>query len=193
MLQEEQAAPVEEASLTLAQEVAELVREQSKTEGTLTPVGSLEVDGKLLESIEQKELIGQVLAEKQCRDIRLMRTSAGAAYLYSSAHLSDSYARILLRVEEDNPYETIASTVREESEVYPRPTPVDMFRQPIFGLDPDRVEQLVQEMLQLAQYGDVKLLQASTGALYLYSERHLDGEWAQSLVEWEEVGKFQSM
>lgn len=184
-----QAMPAEVTQLTLAQEVAELVRDQSKTEATLTPMASLEVDDKPLEAIEQETLIQEVLADPRCADLRLLRSSAGAAYFYSSLHVSDSYARILLRVEEDNPYETIAATVREESEVYPRPTPIAALRNHTFGLDPGRIEQLVLELMQLEQYKDIKLIEASTGAIYLHSDRFLDPDWAQSLVEWEEVGK----
>ena len=43
--------------------------------------------------------------------------------------------------------------------------------------------------MQLEQYKDIKLIEASTGAIYLHSDRFLDPDWAQSLVEWEEVGK----
>ncbi len=180
------------AVLTLAQEVAEVVREQSRTESTLTRLDSLLVDERPLNPEEQEGLIQDILADEQCSDLRCLRTSAGVPYLYSSGFISDGYARILLRVEDGNPYETIAATVREESEIYPRPTPTGIFRDPTFGLEPDRVEQLVDEMLRLEQYRDIQLIVASTEARYLHSARHLDGEWARSLVEWEEVGKYSS-
>ncbi len=192
MSRDDEATSVEAMELTLAQELAEVVRDQSRSESTLTCMDSLEVDERALERLGQEELVREIQADERCEDIRLVRGSDGAIYLYSADHISDSYARILLRVEEDNPYELIASTVREESELYPRPTVVDLFREPTFGLRPDQVEQYVQELLQLAQYRDIKPIQASTGKLYLYSDRHLDGEWAKSLVEWEEVGKHES-
>ncbi len=184
---------METPQLTLAQELAELVREQSRVHAILTPMASIEVDEKPLEEAEREQLIREVLADPECGDLRLLRTSKGAAYFYSTLHMSDSYARILLRVEEDNPYETIAATVREESETYPRPTPIAALRNPTFGLDADRVEQLAREMVQLDRYADIKLIEASTGAIYLHSDRFLDPEWARSLVEWEEVGKYKSM
>lgn len=182
-----------EGELTVAQEVAVIVREQSRTEAALTRLDSLLVDDRPMSQEEQEELLQQLMADESCGDLRWLRTSSGAICLYSSDFISDSYARILLRVEDGNPYETIAATVREESEIYPRPTPVSIFRAPAFGLEPDRVDQLVDEMLQLAQYGDIKMIVASTGARYLYSERYLDGEWARSLVEWEEVEKPRSL
>jgi hypothetical protein len=185
--------PMEPPEITLAQEIAELVREHSLDHAILTPMASLEVDEKPLEPEERERLVQEVLADPECGDLRLLRTSKGAAYFYSTLHMSDGYARILLRVEEDNPYETIAATVREESELYPRPTPIAALRNPTFGLEADRVEQLAREVVQLEQYKDIKLIEASTGAIYLHSDRFLDAEWARSLVEWEEVGKNQSM
>ena len=42
------------------------------------------------------------------------------------------------------------------------------------------------------QYADVRLLVASTKRRYPYSERSIDEKYAQSLMEWEEVGRFQN-
>jgi len=182
-----------ETELTLIQEVALVVREQSRTEATLTRMDSLLVDERPLSTEEQEDLAQQLLADEGCSDLRCLRGSSGLLCLYSRDFISDGYARILLRAEDGNPYETIAATVREESEIYPRPTPLAIFREPTFGLQPDRVEQLVEEMLQLEQYRDIKTIVATTGARYLYSERYLDGEWARSLVEWEEVERPRSL
>ncbi len=185
-------SPVEETEPPLAQRVAELVRVRSRTEAKLTPLDRVQVDGALLDEEQKARLVEEILADEGCRDLRVMRSAAGKSYLYCTAHISDTYARILFRVEEGNPYELIASTVREESETYPRPTTIELFREPTFRLEPKRVEQLVEEMGQLEQYRDVKPIRASTGALYLYSSRFLDADWARSLVEWEQVGSRQN-
>jgi hypothetical protein len=192
MTEQDAGSKLESPEPTMAQMTAELVRDRAKTEAKLTPVSALAYEGKMLDSEQQAELLAEIAADDQCSDVKLMRTSSGAAYLYSTGFMSDTYARILLRVEDGNPYETIASTVREESQVYPRPTSLAMLKDGAFGLDPDQVERLVREVVQLPQYSDLKLVEASTGALYIYSERHLNGDWAESLVEWEEVGKFSS-
>jgi len=184
-------AEVETDRLPIVMELAALVRHRSRAEAKLTPMAAVEVDGEPLGD-RQESLIAEILAAEACGDIRVLRSSSGAAYLYSSDHMSEGYARILLRVEEGDPCEQVASVVREESELYPRPTPMAQFSNPLFGVDPDRLRQLVQEMLQLKQYSDIKLITASTGAEYLYSDRFLDRDWAQSLVEWEEVGRYES-
>lgn len=192
-MSEETADPtVEAVEPTMAQMTAELVRERAKKEAKLTPVSALAYEGQMLDETQQQQLLAEIQADEQCADVKLLRISTGATYLYSTRVMSDTYARILLRVEDANPYETIAGTVREESETYPRPSAVSMFKDPTFGLDPDQVEHLAREIVQLPEYGDLKLVTASTGAIYLYSDRHLDKDWAESLVEWEEVGKYTS-
>ncbi len=191
---EEPAEPMmETAEPTMAQMTAELVRERARKDAKLTPVSALAYEGQMLDETQQQQLLAEIQADEQCADVKLLRTSAGATYLYSTSVMSDTYARILLRAEDGNPYETIAGTVREESETYPRPTMVSMLKDPTFGLDPDQVEQLAREIVQLPEYSDLKLVEASTGAIYLYSDRHLDEDWAESLVEWEEVGKYKSL
>lgn len=182
-----------EPEQTQAQMTADLVRDRTRNEALLTPVSALAYEGEMLTPERQEQLISEIQADEGCSDIKVMRTSKGAAFLYSTASMSDTYARILMRVEENNPYETIAGTVREESETYPRPTPVATFKNSAFGLDSEQIDGLAREIVQLPDYADIKLMVASTGALYLFSERHLNKDWAESLMEWEEVGKHQSL
>ncbi len=189
-----EAAPAEEApEPTMAQMTADLVRRRTEKDGKLTPVNVLAYEGTMLTPEQREQLVADIEADESCSDIKVMRTSKGDAFLYCTDSMTDTFARILLRAEEDNPYTVIAGTVREESEVYPRPTPVATFKNPIFRLDPNSVEQLAREIVQLPEYSDLKLLVASTGALYLYSDRHLGKDHAEGLVEWEEVGRFQSL
>lgn len=191
---EGEAAPTEETpEATLAQLVAEVIRDRTRTRAVLIPVDSLRMDGVEMPQELQDQLVQDIQADEGLKDIRLMRSEAGRVYLYSSESISDSYARILFRAEEGNPYEIIAATVREESELYPRPTPVESLKNPTFGLDPDRVEETARDLVRLPRYEDIKTLEASTGALYLYSDRHLDKDWAESMMEWEEVGRYESL
>lgn len=191
---EEVAAPAEETpEATLAQLVAEVIRDRSRTRAVLTPFDFLRMDGAEMPQELRDELARDIQADDGLKDIRLMRSETGRVYLYSSESISDSYARILFRAEEGNPYEIIAATVREESELYPRPTPLESLKNPTFGLDPDGVEEMARELVRLPTYEDIKMLEASTGALYLYSDSHLDRDWAESMMEWEEVGRYESL
>lgn len=193
-MSQETAEPIADGTEpTMAQMTAELVRGRAKAEAKLTPMGALAYEGQMLDETQQQQLLAQIQADEQCSDVKLVRNTAGAAYLYSTNFMSDTYARILLRVEDGNPYETIASTVREESETYPRPTNASTLKDSTFGLDPGQVEGLARDIVLLPEYNDLKLVEASTGAIYLYSNRHLDKDWAESLVEWEEVGRYESL
>jgi hypothetical protein len=177
---------------TLAQELAELVRERTRAEAKLTPLDIVETEGEILSREQQEELVAQMAADEACQDIQVMRTSAGAILLYSSQHMTDAYAQILLRVADGNPYEQIAVPVREHSKIYPRPTSLEELKDSAYGLDPERLRVLVDEMLQMEQYADIKLVTASTGALYLYSEQHLTAPHAESLVHWQEVERYEN-
>jgi hypothetical protein len=181
-------APLSCIDPRLLEDLVYLVREESQKLGKLTRLADLAVDDERPTPALWESLIGEVLADPQCADIRLLKGTSGEAYLYSSAQISDGYARILLRLEENNPCELIAGTVREESETYPRPTPVALFQHDPFGMDAESIAQLVADMGSLDQYRDVRTLRASTGVLYLFSDRFLDPEWARSQVEWLEVG-----
>ena len=186
-------APAEPPEPTMAQMTADLVRRRAKNDAKLTPMTALAYEGTMLTSEQREQLLSEIQSDESCADIQVMHTSNGNAFLYSTAVMSDTYARILLRAEEGNPFAAMAETVREESEVYPRPTPASTFKNPVFKLDSEQVEQLAREIVQLPEYADIKLLTATTGALYLYSERHLGKDYAESLMEWEEVGKYKSL
>jgi hypothetical protein len=191
--EEPQAPPTQEQSQpSLAQELAELVRERTRGETKLTPLDRVETEGELLTRERQEELVAELQADETCQDIKVLRTSAGAFFLYSGQHMTDAYARILLRVEDGNPYEQIAVPVREHSKIYPRATSLEELKDSAYGLDPERLRGLVDEMLQMEQYSDIKLITASTGALYLYSERYLTAPHAESLVHWEEVERHEN-
>lgn len=186
-------ATLEPSEPTMAQMTADLVRRRTKNDGKLTPVTALAYEGTMLTPEQRDQLVAEIEADETCADIKILRVSRGDIFMYSTALMSDTYARILLRAEEDNPYQAIAETVREESETYPRPTPVNTFKNPIFKMNPDQVEQFAREIVQLPEYSDIKLLTATTGVLYLYSERHIGHDHAESLMEWEEVGKYRSL
>lgn len=65
---------------------------------------------------------------------------------------------------------TIAAMVRNESRVYPQPTNIELFMEPIFNIDPDELETHITRTLELAEFKDIQLIHASTDARYLYSK-----------------------
>lgn len=172
--------------------VATTVRQQSKETAQLTDVTSLDSLLSDLQNPEGPELqvqsfLPQLLADDRYEDIRSLSLSSGALYLYSSHYITESYAKLLARTETGDAMATIADTVREESRIYPRPTKIRLFTARPFHMKWDEIPQVVDQLLTREEYSDIKKIVAPTGAVYLYSERHLTSRHAQSLVEWEEV------
>lgn len=124
--------------------------------------------------------------------LALVGGTKGKTYLYDPRCMTARYAELLLRLEERDIPGLIAATVREESRIYPRPTLLGVFTEPPFGLAAEEVEQLVAEMSNREEYGDICLVRASTGTKYLFSSRYLDPDYAKSLVEWLEVGQYEN-
>lgn len=182
-------------------QIAAKVREDSQNLVQLTSVDSLgsllsDQDSENTEATETIENIEEHLAEmaedERYNDIQTLTISTGAVYLYSEAHITKNYAIILGRAEANDPATTIAETVREESKIYPRPTRVELFKEQVFNINPDDLETFIAQTLERPEFKDIKLLQASTGARYLYSTLHMSEDYAKSLVEWEEVGDYEN-
>ncbi|UCC17769.1 MAG: hypothetical protein JSU58_04250 [Dehalococcoidales bacterium] len=183
--------------------IAEKIREESRDLIKITNIetinevisgyqsGQVESDGDILgeEPDTADYYLAEVAGDERYQDIKSIVASTGAVFCYSEHHITKNYAEILLRAQENDPYAVIATTVRDESRIYPRPTSIDFFREPIFNINLDELEDHVDNILEHEDYKDIKLITASTGNRYLYSSSYLEKVYAQSLVEWKEVGE----
>jgi hypothetical protein len=169
--------------------IAERVRQNSRNSARLTGCKSIFATGTILET-DIETALSEMENDDSYGDIKRLCTAGGSTFLYSEKYITGNYAGILARAEANDPCATIAETVREESKLYPRPTSVDYFRQSIFKIDSNELNAHVAYMLTQTQFGDIKTINASTGAQYLYCDRYLTTDHARALVEWEEVGKF---
>ena len=166
------------------------VRRDSNEKAKLTPADRL---GALIPGAEPDKVEAHLvllLEDERYKDVKLVSNSRGAKYLYSEDHMTGTYALVLARAEANDPIRTIAETVREESRIYPRPTRLDMFSAPVFNINPSEVERYAREIVNDSAYPDIKLAEASNGALYLYSELYLNSRWVKTTIEWEEVEQF---
>ncbi|QEN06627.1 hypothetical protein EXM22_00965 [Oceanispirochaeta crateris] len=112
---------------------------------------------------------------------------------FDSTIMSLSYAKALNLGAEGDIFETIASTVRNESRQYPRPTMIDMFRHPPYNLEPEILEHTVEAILKdHSEFKDICRSSASNGDIYLYSNRYINKSRADYLSEWESVGSLES-
>jgi hypothetical protein len=142
---------------------------------------------------EQKiDLFTEMAKDDRYQDIQSLTAVTGAAFVYSETYMTRNYAEILARVEAKDPLVVISETVREESRVYPRPTAIELFREPVFGIGSTEIETHVAHLLEQPEFTDIKQVIASNGARYLYSELYMSKDLASSTVEWLEVERFEN-
>ena len=179
------------------QEVADIVRETSKsgqlvTAEELFPTLKVE-DGAKPQGSEDtgspETLLNKVLAEH--KDLKGIRAKNGTSLYYSSMFMSDAYATLLLHKEE-GPQALIADTVREDSDRYPRPTPLEVFKEPPFDLSHEEILSCLGEMSHRDEYQDISQVSTSIGHVFLYSSKYLDRDYALMLAEWTDVGQFEN-
>lgn len=166
------------------------VREDSETSVKLTAVESL---GALIPG-DKPDRIDRCLAvlqgDRRYQDVKLITNSRGGRFLYSESFMTRTYAEVLARVEANDPLLTIAETVRDQSRIYSHPTNSRLFEAPVFRIDPRYFDDYAAELIKKPEFADIKLIRASTCALYLYSDIYIKSEeWAEAVVEREEVWK----
>jgi hypothetical protein len=121
-------------------------------------------------------------------DLKEISSRDGEPYYYSAQSLSEAYARILIRKEE-NPLLLMAEIVRENSATYPRPVPLDLFRESPFDLTQEEILECLKKMGDQGEYQDISQTTTSIGTIFLYSNQHLDPGYASMLAEWLDVGQ----
>jgi len=121
-------------------------------------------------------------------DVIKLHTEGGESYFFSSQFMSESYARILIQ-ERADPMRLIAEIVRENSAIYPRPVPIDMFKHLPFDLRLEEIQAYLAQMAKRDDYRDIKQTTSSIGTVFLYSTLHLDPGYASMLAEWVDVGQ----
>jgi hypothetical protein len=180
----------EEQEPPMVQRVAEKVRADSaKVQFTAKVDFSKEPFDLADEAFD--EVMAELAVGEEYKDVTTIVEDGEIVYLYSSDLISRNYAGLLARGLRNDPVRMIADTVREESELYPRPTPLAVFRVPPFSLGEDEAEQAHRELLERPEYTDIHQVEASTGAIYLFSDcSSLTEPIVNSMVEWEEVGRF---
>jgi hypothetical protein len=122
-------------------------------------------------------------------DLHQISARDGSWRYYSSHSMSEAYAMILLQKQGD-PLRLIAENVRQNSAVYPRPVPLDIFTDPPFDLTRQEVLSYLEQMAAEEEYRDIVTTTTSASRVFLYSTLHLEPEYASMLAEWLDVGQF---
>lgn len=140
---------------------------------------------------EISELLDTLLAVtlEENEDLQEVSAKNGAPRYYSRQFMGEAFVTLLLRKEGD-PFLLLAETVRENSQVYPRPTPLDAFKDYPFNLTQGEILACLQQMTGTNQFKDIQQTTTSIGTVFLYSTLHLDPGHARMLAEWLDVGQF---
>jgi len=119
-------------------------------------------------------------------DLSVLTDPESHKQYYSVNHMSRTYAGILAR--RKSPVAQIVETIRENSRLYPRPVPLDLFIEPPFDLLPEDIQTALTSMNGLPDFSDIAHTTTSSGTIYLYSTLHLEHEYARLLAERQDVG-----
>jgi hypothetical protein len=173
---------------------ATIIRKKSKSGQLTLPEEILtELTGQNLlksENSDQKSQFGDALKQaiEKNEDLREISGRDGTPRYYSTQSLSETYARILIQKKE-NPLLLMAEIVRENSAIYPRPVPLDIFRESPFDLTQEEILDCLKKMAEQGEYQDITQTTTSIGTIFLYSTQHLEPDYASSLAEWLDVGQ----
>ena len=169
---------------------AEKVRADSKNAAALTSVADLLSLAPEMEQDGVSAVLDEMRTDERYADIKPVTSPTGDVYYHSDKHMSGYYAVVLSRVAAKDPVATVAAMVRDESRIYPRPTCIEFFMEPMFQIPPGDLKAVFDEMVQKPEYGDIKLMvHPETGAVYAYSSQYLSGDTAFKKMHWVEVVK----
>jgi hypothetical protein len=181
-------AEAESAMESALASVSERVRADSKNSIALTPMDV--VVTLIPEALREHPdaVVERMSQAPKYQDVKKVVGPTGMEYLHSDEYISGSYARILARAEANDPLATMAETIREESRVYPRVTGLASFAEPVFNIDPARLNEYAEQLLSSEEYSDIQKTVVSNGAVYLFSNRYLHPKLAARQAEDTELG-----
>ncbi len=137
----------------------------------------------------ESEQLAEAAHDGGFADIGFIRDS-GRVYAYSDLHMTRRYAESAARAMSPDLLHAIAETVRSDSAVYPRPTPVAVFLEQPFLIAPERLNPAIAALAADPAFADIRQATASDGSVFLFSTNHMDAAQARSLAEWLAVTRF---
>jgi hypothetical protein len=180
---------------TIIDVIAESIRRKSQT-------GQLASENEIFQELMNRDILKGDREESQpffkealeetlnrYEDLEKLPDKGEGPRFYSSQFMTESYTRILLQ-KETNLLLLIAEVVRENSAVYPRPVPLDLFGDSPFNLTQAQFQGYLEQIAKEEGYRDIKQTTTSTGNVFLYSSLHLEPDYASMLAEWLDVGQF---
>jgi hypothetical protein len=170
--------------------IAEKVRADSRDDVRLSSVADFRALAPEMEQDGIAAILEEMRTDDRYADIKSVTSPNGDVYYHSDRHMSGYYALVLGRVAAKDPVATVAAMVRDESRIYPRPTCIEFFMEPLFKIPPGDLKAVFDEMVQQPDYSDIKLMvHPETGGVYAYSSQYLSGDVAYQMMHWVEVVK----
>ncbi|MCG8156991.1 YdhW family putative oxidoreductase system protein [Brenneria goodwinii] len=170
--------------------VADDIRQRSAA-GELVDIRCFQEAPYSLDAQSVGQLFEQINASEACADI-LSINNGEERYYYSDRSMSHNYARILVFTHEQNVCKTIADTVRFECQTYPRPYKVQMLSFPPYSFDQEKIDGALRFFEQSDEFQDIRIIAASNGEPYLFSEHFMSYGKAKGLCEWIEVEQYEN-
>ena len=157
---------------------SEILRRLLDQQLLISPAGDQPDEAR---TILEKALVGNT-------DLNNIAAQEGSRYFYSTHFMAEAYAMILLRKQGDS-LRFIAEIVRQNSEVYPRPVPLELFTKPPFDLTQQELLDRLKRMAAEEEYRDIVTTTTSASRMFLYSTHYLETDHASMLAEWLDVGQ----
>ncbi len=165
--------------------ITKLVRDKS-ARGEITTLDEIKDKEFDLTDQEFENKLEILKTDDKYEDIRVLSGKEGR-YIFSDEDMTLKYAKLMAQIEENDVKGLIAKTVREDSKIYPRPTDTTIFNKSPFYLKDEVLLNVIEQMKDEKEYQDIQEVEASNGALYLFSNDHMEKDHAIALTEWVEV------
>lgn len=165
--------------------ITKLVRNKS-AQAQITTIDEIKEKDFDLTEEDFENKIEILKTDENYQDIRVLSGKEGR-YIFSDEDMTLKYAKLMAQIEENDVKGLIAKTVREDSKIYPRPTDTKVFNKSPFYLKDEVLLNVIEQMKDESEYQDIQEVEASNGALYLFSNNHMEKDHAIALTEWVEV------
>lgn len=160
--------------------VAGKVRSDSQNLAMPIPVEEL---GPLFPDLTPEQIVThltELVHQEDYADIKVVTSASGANYLYSETSITPEDASALVLADETQA--AIATKVRGISRDEARLTPAESLKDAFPDLAPEQVEEYLAEMGDKNKFQDIKQLAGPNGALWLYSDQSMTGNYAALLA-----------
>ncbi len=132
---------------------------------------------EILKNIGNDDALASIKSIKGSKDI----------YYYDSDIMTDRFAEVQSLIQDKNILETIASAVRHDCKVYPRPLRMKVLLDSPYFYSEDEILGALARMKLSEDYSDIDTVSASNGKICIYSTLYMSKKYAKALCEEMEV------